>query len=459
MPFIRKHHRILITLTSALLILSGSVLAIQFAKGYRPGRGGDTSFLLGTGLLSANSDPKDAQIYIDGELQNRVTDDTINLSPGDYEVEISKLGFTSWKKTITIEKELVTSTNATLFRSVPSLTPLTFSGALNLTPSPDGQKIAFTVASPSAQLKAGLYILDLNDRPALFSNGAARLIAENPAPRDFAEAQLLWSPDSSEILASFVDRNYLLDSSKSVRQQDLVGATTQLPFILSNWEQEMTRREKQLFAALPDEMFEVATSSAKNIYFSPDGKKMLYTATAQVDIPEDLIPPLPATNTQTESRSLEPGNVYIYDIKEDKNFLIVQQPAELPENTFEKIQLVDDLTPEGLFSTESSATTSAKLKLQDDTSLEQTIANFKSYYSAFPYLNYQWFPTSNHILLSSNGSINIVEYDATNFTTLYSGAHKKEFVYPWPNGDKLIILTNLTQNPDLPANLYTINLK
>lgn len=451
----RRQHRMLITLFSGLIILAGTYLAIQYAKGYRPG---DTGFLQGTGLLSATSNPPDAQIYIDGELQNLVTDDTVNLYPGEYDVEIAKIGFTSWKKRLTIFKELVTTTDAHLFRSVPILTPLTFAGAENLTPSPDGQKIAFTVASPSAQLKAGLYILDLNDRPSLFSRGA-RLIAENPVPMDFKDAHLLWSPDSQEILASFIDRNYLLDTSRSVRQQDLVGATTQLPFILSNWEQEMTRREKQLFASLPDEILAIATQSAKNIYFSPNGEKLVYTATGTVTIPDRLIPPLPASNTQLESRDLEAESVYVYDILEDKNYLIMRNVTEQPDAkaNFNKIQLVTDLTNEGLFNPE--ATASDQLKLQDPVSMEQTIANFQSYYSSFPFLNYQWFPTSKHLLINRDGSIQITEYDGTNLTTLFSGIYDPNFVYPWPNGEKLIILTNLTQNPDLPPNLYTINLK
>lgn len=455
MSFIRKNYRLIITVLSGLFILSGTLLAIQFAKGYRPGRGSGVGIIQGTGLLSATSDPKDAQIYIDGELQNKVTDDTISLPPGEYDVRIGKIGFNFWQKRIRIDQELVTSTNAKLFRTVPSLSPLTFSGAENLTPSPDGQKIAYVVASPSAQLKAGLYLLDLNDRPALFSRGT-RLIAENPIGLDFKQANLLWSPDSQEIIASFGTRNFLLDVNRTTRQEELIGATAQLPFFLSNWEQEMTRREKQLFAALPEEMIAIATASAKNIYFSPDGEKMLYTATENVTIPEGLIPPLPASSSQSESRELIPGSIYIYDLEEDRNFLVITQPDELPQEAFEKIKLVEELSDNGLFDT---ATASAELKLQDPVDLDQTIANFRAYYSSFPYLSYQWFPTSNHILVNRNGSIQVIEYDGTNVTTLYSGAYDQDFVYPWPNGDRLIILTNLTQNPNLPSNLYTIDLK
>lgn len=455
--YFNRNQRLFITLASGLFILLGSVVAIQFARGYRPG--GENSFIQGTGLLSANSDPKDAQIYIDGELQNRVTDSTINLRPGEYEVEITKTGYTAWKKRLTIFQELVTSTNAQLFRTVPSLTPLTFTGATNVTPSPNGQTLAFAVASDSAQLKSGLYVLDLNDRPSLFSRGA-RLIAEDPFGNSFAEAKLLWSPDSQQLLASFTDRNYLLDPSESVQSEELIGATAQLPFLLSNWEQEITQREQQLYAALPEEMMAIATQSAKNIYFSPDGEKMLYTATASAVIAEELIPQLPASSTQEQERQLRPNHTYVYDLKEDRNFHLFAPIAELPENDFEKIQLVTNLDTGGLFrSNPNEATLSAQLKLQDPLSLEQTIDNFKAYYSPLTNLNYQWYPSSNHILISQNGSIQIVEYDGTNLTTLYSGVYDSNFVYPWPNGSKLIILTNVTQNPDLPPNLYTINLK
>src|SRR5690606_20375832 len=123
-----KYKRPLVTLSSALLIVIGTLFAIQYAKGYRPTIEGT---LEGTGLLSANSNPEGSQIYIDGELQNVVTNETINLDPGEYFIEIRKEGYIPWSKTMRIEKELVTDTDAHLFRAVPSLSPLTFSGAQN----------------------------------------------------------------------------------------------------------------------------------------------------------------------------------------------------------------------------------------------------------------------------------------------------------------------------------------
>jgi hypothetical protein len=51
-----------------------------------------------------------------------------------------------------------------------------------------------------------------------------------------------------------------------------------------------------------------------------------------------------------------------------------------------------------------------------------------------------------------------VEYDNTNRIALYAGPFNKEFVYPWPDGRKLVIVTNLNAALSLP-NLYTVDVK
>src|SRR3989339_1043694 len=137
--------RVFLTFLSACIILGGTYLVIQLAKGYRPSRQG---VVKGTGLLAANSFPNGAQVFLNGKLTT-ATDNTLNMEPGEYEIEIKKDGYASWKKLMHIEKELVTQTNATLFPIAPSLTPLTLTGSMNISPSPDGQKIAFYVASAS----------------------------------------------------------------------------------------------------------------------------------------------------------------------------------------------------------------------------------------------------------------------------------------------------------------------
>ena len=109
-----------------LLVITGAFTVIKLAQGYRPDL--STKSLRPSGILVATSVPDGAQIYLDGRLAS-ATNTTINLSPGEYEVEIKKEGYTPWQKTLTIKKELVTKTEAYLFPTFPNLQSLTFTGA------------------------------------------------------------------------------------------------------------------------------------------------------------------------------------------------------------------------------------------------------------------------------------------------------------------------------------------
>jgi hypothetical protein len=76
----RLNPRVLFTFISAAIIVGGTLFAIRYAKGQRP----TTEGFRETGLLSANSFPTAAQVFINGELRT-ATDDTLNLDPGDYD--------------------------------------------------------------------------------------------------------------------------------------------------------------------------------------------------------------------------------------------------------------------------------------------------------------------------------------------------------------------------------------
>ena len=126
-PKIRNWAGIIYTIVSAIIIICGTYIAIRWANGdFRLDRSADL-VATETGLLHATSTPKGAEVYIDGKLTS-ITDNTIYLSPGTYEVEIKMDGYSSWKKNILIEKSLVSQTNANLFPYSPSLSSLTFTG-------------------------------------------------------------------------------------------------------------------------------------------------------------------------------------------------------------------------------------------------------------------------------------------------------------------------------------------
>lgn len=444
---------------------------IRYAKGYRPTKNG---MVKGTGLLAANSFPTGAEVYINDRLTT-ATDNTLNLDPGEYNITIKKDGFFSWSKKLTVEKELVTQTNATLYPSSPTLEPVTYTGAVNVIPAPDGNHIAYTVASASATAKNGLYVHDLNTTP-ISINRSARQIARTTSEYDYSSAVYTWSPNSTQILVSFEGgANILLDADRFNDLADLVDVTVRLPQIFREWEEELARSERAKLVKLPDFMIKIATESATNLYLSPDGEKLLYQALVDVTVPSGLLPSLPSSSTQTESRDLKKDSWYVYDLKEDKNFLISQGVAPSPSPSakasakpnvktpqtavkpvLSKLLLLEDIKsplPAELL----AGSPSAFKKLQTGLTTSDTIRHFNAQYSPIHVTQVQWLPDSYHLLLTTDQGLDITEYDATNRTTIYGGPFDKSFVYPWPDGSKLI--TRIQFSPETIPNLYTIKLK
>lgn len=442
--------RVLYTVLSALVIIAGTYLAIQYAQGGF--RYTNQGFVPRTGLLNANSFPTGAEVYIDGKLVT-ATDDTIYLEPKEYHVKIAKDGYSSWEKTLKIEEQLVAQTNAQLFPVAPSLSPLTFTGVSNVVPSPDGQKLAYFVASASSQTKIGLYVLDLSSIGNLMGmQKGARQITENGSHLDLGQAHLVWSPDSSDLFIMSDNGDIVVSTDKKTDLSTATDIGWKKKTILSEWEHDMYLRERQFMAKFPTQIATIATESAKNVYLSPDKKRLLYTATASASIPTNLVPALPASNNQPEKRTLTPGKIYVYDREEDKNFEIATELSVV--NAVEKRLLANDLAtlePKTLVGSPG-----AFLTLQA-TQSAQTALNFNSYHSSLYINTMQWFPDSKHVLFIRDGKVQVMSYDGTNVTTIYSGPFSQNFVYPWPDGSRLIILTAFS--PDSPLNLYTIELK
>ena len=440
--------RFIYTSLSAFVILVGTAIAIQYAKGgFRVTPEG---FIQGTGLLAANSFPTAAEVQIDDKLIT-ATDDTIYLEPGKYNIKIVKDGYTPWTKNIQIEKELVVQTNATLFPKAPSLSTLTFSGAENLSPSPDGQKIIFYSDSNSSDRKIGLYLLELTNNPLSFQK-EAKQITNSSSNFNLENAKFIWSPDSSEVILITEQREVLLDISSMNILDSLQDISYRKKQILSEWEQEMYLRERENFSKFPDEIIALATQSAKNIYISPDKKRMIYTAVLEFTIPDTIKPSVPVTNSQPEERSVTPGGIYVYDREENKNFRVGTEKNN-------SISMAKQLLAQDMLDEKSpliNASPSAFTTLQASTSA-QTANKFNIYHSSLFADTFQWFPDSKHLIYIKDNNIKIMEYDTANQTNIYSGPFVDNFIYPWPNGDRLVILTSFS--PDTPNNLYAIELK
>jgi len=436
--------RLIYTIISAIIIAIGTILAIQYAKGNL--RITSDGFVQGTGLLASNSFPTAGEVFIDDKFIT-ATDDTVYLEPGQYNVKIKKNGYNTWSKDIKIEKELVVQTNAILFPKAPSLNTLTFSGATNISPSPNGQQIIFYSNANSSERKNGLYLLELTNNPLSFQK-EAKQISDNPSNFNLETTKFIWSPNSSEVLLVDANHEVLLNLSNINNLNTLQDISYKQKQVLSEWEKEMYLREQESLSKFPDEVVYIATTSAKSVYVSPDKKRLLYTATAEFTLPDTLKATIPVTSSQPEERTVAINGIYIYDREENKNFRVGTQE----ESSKYKELLSSNLLEEQV----SSASVSAFSILQATTSA-QTADNFNIYHTPLFSHTMQWFPDSKHLIYIQENNIKIMEYDGTNRTDIYSGPFANNFVYPWPNGDRLVILTSFS--PNNPNNLYAIELK
>lgn len=414
----------IVVLISFTVVITIAIVVIFFARGYQIDFTKKT--VSGTGILVATSDPDGAEVLINGKLKT-ATNNTINLEPGRYVIRLEKDGFSAWEKTVDVKREEVFKTNAFLFPRVPDLRPLTFTGASNPTVSPDGTKIVYSVASASAD-KNGIWIADISRSAILNPLGSPadlRQIAKQSPLIPAKETKFLWSPDSKQIVA-YIERvtsptvkptpgkmiaspsaevlsAYILESDRV--NLELFNTVETLETIKKDWDATKSLELSSLMNKVTPLVKTTISTSAANFRFSPDQTKILYEATSSANLPLVRTSYLPGSIPTPENRHLEPGKTYVYDSKEDKNFLVESC---------------------------SYGTTTRCV----------------------------WFPSSRHILSYTTGEISIMEYDGTNPSVIYGGPFVPGVVYPWPNWGKIVILTSLnTALESSDQNLYTINLR
>jgi len=418
-----------IALVTFCIIMIVSIAVIAYGRGYRPDFRQST--IRPTGLLSLSSDPVGAQVYINGTLRT-ATNNSLSIEPGWYTLKIAKEGYLSWEKKVRLQGEIVVSVDPFLFPSNPSLSPVTTVGIETPVVSPDGTKVVYTIPAVAQAVdgvpakKAGLWVYELVERPLGRNRDPIQIGITDPT-FDFSKAAIIWSPDSTQIMA---DNGISIRLYRTDRTNDFQDISYTYQMTLREWDADRQAKEKVKLAVFKQPIIDIATSSARIIALSPDETKILYEATASATIPQIVDPPIIGSNATEEERTIQAGKIYVYDSKEDKNYFVLGK-NEIP-------QPKPSPTPKG-------KTIPDRIKLSSNTT--STVSNL------------YWFPTSRHLLLTLEGKIDIMEYDRTNWITVYSGPFVDGFIAPWPNGSRIIIMTNL--NPDVTtlSNLYTVNLR
>jgi len=323
----------LVIVTSLVLIITATLVAILVARGYSPNL--ESRTLQPTGILVATSDPDGARVYVNGKL-NTATNNTINLPPGVYEISIEKEGYSHWSKKVEIKKEEVFKTNAFLFPKFAELSPLTLTGVTSPSVSPDQRRIVYRLASPSGE-KSGIWILDMDSgRPLIGGVGLKQILRSETVPSH----QYLWSPDSLQIL-TFTGRiatasanpysGYLektLLSQASLLESTRLNATGQLlsgpdlQTTLSSWSALWEDKSELQLSKLKPALTSFIKENAASFSLSPDDSKILYTASRSAELGKMRTQYLPGSNPTPEIRTIESDNTYVYDIIEDRNYYL-----------------------------------------------------------------------------------------------------------------------------------------
>ncbi len=385
-----------IIVVSFFAILAGIII---YARGYRLDF--QKKALSSTGILAISSSPKAAKVFVNGELKG-ATDVNLTLTPGTYSVEIKKEGYLPWSRSYSLKGELVLPVEALLFPNNPSLSPLTNLGIVEAFPiDQTGRIIIFSDNGDST--KDGIYLFDVSKKISLFpplKQIALKSDLSLDPDASFGEAEVYFSPDYKQMITSWGKTAYLFSIDDNNSPLDVSGSKD---VVTNAWNKEKESEQLKIFETFPKEMVKVATESFRLISFSPDETKVLYEAIRPFELPIIINPRLIAANQTEEARSLKEGSFYIYDKKEDRNYL------------------VPDI----------------QNKNED---------------------SFLWYPDSKHLIFMQNKKISLFGFDGMNKQTVYSGPFESSFFTTTSDG-KMVVLINL--NPDINKlpDLYLVGIR
>jgi hypothetical protein len=175
------------------------------------------------------------------------------------------------------------------------------------------------------------------------------------------------------------------------------------------WDEERVLETMRLLEIFPKEFAKIASDSFHILSLAPDKSKILYEAKQQVTLPYVIQPRLVAANQTPEERSIKLSNLYVYDRKEDRNYLIsLSEVSEKIRQTGSPVLL--------------------------------------------------WFPDSRHLVEHESDKISIIEYDDTSKQIIYSGPHEGAFFDVMSDG-KLIILANLNPQFNKTPDIYAVGIR
>lgn len=395
----------IVTVVMITIIFGASGIAVLLAKGYTFSP--DQKSIIGTGIISIKSTPDSASVYVDDHLTTATNATISSLPPRDYRIKVIKEGFIPWERLVSVKEGLVSELKVRLFPAIPTMYPLTFNGVKNPALSPDGSKLAFVV--PSGR-RAGIWVWTMvKNQPIAFARSAEpHQIGQTNNFVDYSDATFKWSPDSKEVIATIGNNNYILDSERlNTEPRDI---TPTLAATLNEWEEDIKVKNQARIAAINNLKIRKIASESAVLKWSADETKFIY------------ISKLPQIATASP-QPLTVGKVS----KEGTNSAIATTQAK------------------------SSGTNITDAKVYDlETGKEYTLPAAKEHF---------WLADSPHIGLVQEGKVSVVDFDGTNEAVIYAGNFLDNFVFPWPDSSRIVLISTFPTPTASEPNLYGINLK
>ncbi len=397
----RKHF--VYTIFSLVVIVVVAGLAIFLAKGYRYQP--DTGTFAGTGIISVSSIPDQASVYLDGHLTTATDDNITSLPPKTYKVRIVKEGYVPWEKDIEVNQGLVSEIKATLFRSIPTIYPITYSGVDYSLLSPDSLKLMYVIPNgleggAMAERKSGIWVWVMANQIMANQSGLnlgggevqRQLVQSNGV--DYSKAKYRWSPDSSQIYVDLPERKLLLDIS---RLNDIPrDITANYQATLKSWDETEAQNRLTKLEQIKDLSLRTTASASSVLKWSADETKVLYTDSLG--------------NYKLNDLSLKKN----YDLPKASNYQFLPDSKHLVMVEYDQPKLTDP-------------------KIASDSAVMKD--NF------------------------AQTRISIIEIDGTNKAEIYYGLVNPNIVVPWPDGSRLVVISSLPTQTASAPNLYGINLK
>lgn len=404
---IKVNKRFLFTIFSLVIITVIAGIAIFLAKGYRYQP--ETGTFSGTGIISVSSIPDQASVYLDGHLTTATDDNITSLPPKTYKVRIVKEGYVPWEKDIEVKQGLVSEIKATLFRSIPTIYPITYSGVDYALLSPDNLKLMYIIPNgleggAAAERKSGIWVWVMASQGGIGLGGGEvqrQLVQANGV--DYSKAHFRWSPDSSQIFIDLPERKLLLEIGRlNDPPRDI---TANFEATLKLWDQTESKSRLTKLEQITDLNLRKIASDSALLKWSPDETKVLYKD------PE--------------------GNFKLNDLSLKKNFDLPKASSYEFSPDSKHLVMVEREDKEAA----KQRSDEAGQKQADDI----TNTTIKDRFT--------------------QTRISIIEIDGTNKAEIYYGLVEPNIVVPWPDGSRLVVISSLPTQTASEPNLYGINLK